>query len=170
MKVSAGHRLVLTYNLVNTNPSNSAIMLAKYAGNKKQLEKVLALWKDQCRTTTTGFPKVLTCVLQHLYANLTLCLSGLKGGDRIVESCLSELCQKHGFSFYLGTVEYVLESECEDEDNEETAWQDMYWRGRRNEEPDYHDITHVEREWMELRRVVGLNGTKLLDSVPLEMS
>ena len=155
MKVSAGHRLVLTYNLVNTNPCNLAKVPAKYDGKKKQLETVLALWKDQCRIATTSFPKVLACVLQHLYTNQTLCSSGLKGGDRIVGQCLSELCQKH---------------ECEYENNEETAWEEMYWRARRDEEPDYHDITRVESEWLELRRVVDLNGTKLLDSVPLEMS
>ena len=169
MKVSAGHRLVLTYNLVNANPYNPAKVPAKFDGKKKQLETVLALWKDQCRKTTTGSPKVLACVLQHLYTEQTLCSSGLKGGDRIVGHCLSELCQKHGFSLYLAMVEYGKGGRVRDEDNDETAWEEMYWRARRNEEPDYHDITDVESEWLELRQVVDLNGTKLLDRVPLEM-
>ncbi|KAK5262783.1 hypothetical protein LTR96_011732, partial [Exophiala xenobiotica] len=170
MRVNAGYRLVLTYNLVNANSHSPAEVPAQFDGGKKQLETVLALWKDQCRTTTTGFPKVLACVLQHLYTNQALCSSGLKGSDHIVGQCLFELCQKHGFSFYLGTVEYAMEGECEYEDNEETAWEEMYWRARRDEEPDYHDITRVDSEWLELRQVVDLNGTKLLDRVPLEMS
>ncbi|KAK5214727.1 hypothetical protein LTS03_011672, partial [Exophiala xenobiotica] len=170
MRVNAGYRLVLTYNLVNANLHNPAEAPAQFDGEKKQLETVLALWKDQCRKTTTGSPKVLACVLQHLYTAQTLCSSGLKGGDCTVGHCLSELCQKQGFSLYLAMVEYGKEGECRDEDNDETAWEEMYWRACRNEEPDYHDITDVDSEWLELRQVVDLNGTKLLDRVPLEMS
>lgn len=45
----------------------------------------------------------------------------------------------------------------------------MYWSAHRNEEPDYHDITDVESECLELRQVVDLKGTKLLDRVLSEL-
>jgi hypothetical protein len=169
MKVSAGYRLVLTYNLINANPHNPAKVPAQFDAKKKQLDEVLTLWKDDCRKTTTGVPKVLAYILQHLYTEQTLCLSGLKGGDSLAGHCLSELCSKHGFSLYLAMVEYQKEGECGDEDNEERAWEEMYWRARRDEEPEYHNITGVEGELLEIRNVVDLNGTKLLDRVPLEM-
>lgn len=48
---------------------------------------------------------------------------------------LAELCEKHGFEFFLAELERQVEGACAGEDNEEGAWQDMYWRSVRNEEP-----------------------------------
>ena len=69
--------------------------------------------------------------------------------------------------FYLAKLERRVEGECGGESNEESDWQDMYWRARRNEEPDSHYITEVTGEWLGLQRVVELDGTKGLDIAPL---
>lgn len=45
----------------------------------------------------------------------------------------------------------------------------MYWRARYNEQPDYHNITEVQDEWLELRQVFHFNGKILLDRVLLDL-
>jgi len=168
-EVTAGYRLALTYNLVNTNPENLVKVPAEFDKEQRQLENIFALWKDQSRKNSVDCPKILAYVLEHLYTNWSLSLSGLKGGDGLVGQRLSELCKEHGFLFYLAKVNRRIDGDCGNEDNEED-WAEMYWRARRNEEPDFHDITDICEESLDLQHVVDLNGTKLLDESPLDMS
>jgi hypothetical protein len=147
--VTEGYRLVLTYNLVNADPQKPAKAPAEFDAKAKELENILTFWRDHCREVTSL--KAIVYTLQHLYTEENLSLSGLNGCDRLVGNCMSELCKKHGFTFYLARVEYQVVDDCENDES-------------------WDEITPVGKKSLELRHIVDLNGTKLLDRIPLETS
>jgi hypothetical protein len=169
-EVTSGYRFVLTYNLINTNPEKPAKVPIELSSKIGELEDVLLFWKHSYREKASGCPTVLAYILEYLYTEQSLSYPGLKGYDHLRCECLLDLCKKHGFIIYLAKLERRVDGECGDEDNEEYAWSEMYWRARRNEEPDVHYITEVSEEWLELQYIVELDGTKLLDFVPLSES
>ncbi len=125
-EVTSGYRLVLTYNLINANPESPAQVPIALAGKMKELEEALVFWKDNYKINASNCPTVLAYILEHLYTEQTSSYSGLKGGDRLRGLCLSELCKKHRFLFYLAKLERQVDGECGGEDNEEGSWQEMY--------------------------------------------
>lgn len=169
-EVTSGYRFVLIYNLINTNPKKPAKIPIELTRKMEDLEDVLSFWKDSYAENASGCPTVLSYILDYSYTEQSLSYLRLKGFDRLRGECLLELCKKHGFLIYLAKLERRVEGECGDEDNNEGGWQEMYWRARRNEEPGMHDITEVTEEWLELQYIVELDGTKLLDRVPLRES
>jgi hypothetical protein len=168
-EVTSGYRLVLTYNLINTIPTNPATVPTALAGKMKELEDALLFWKDNYKGNASDCPTVLAHVLEHLYTSGTLSYAGLKGGDCVTGLCLSELSKKHGFLFYLAKLELRLSGECGNEDNEQ-SWRELYEKACKNMEPDMHEITEVTEEYVKLRRIVELDGSKLLDRVPFDES
>jgi hypothetical protein len=113
---------------------------------------------------------LLVYILEHLSTTFSLSYSRLKGGNALKGQCLAGLCRKRGFEFFLAELNFEVEGTCDGEDNEEGAWQDMYWRSVRNKEPEIHMITEVENERLSLRHIVDLEGTKLSNTVPLSKS
>jgi hypothetical protein len=110
---------------------------------------------------------VLVYILEYLYTTPSLSYYGLKGGDGLRGHCLAELCEKHGFEFFLAELERGVDSTYGHENNNEGAWEEMYRRSIHNLEPEIHMITEVEDEWLNLNHVVDLEGTKLLYKVLL---
>jgi hypothetical protein len=146
-EVTSGYRFVLTYNLINTNPEKPAKVPIELSSKIGELEDVLLFWKHSYREKASGCPTVLAYILEYLYTEQSLSYPGLKGYDHLRCECLLDLCKKHGFIIYLAKLERRVDGECGDEDNEEYAWSEMYWRARRNEEPDVHYITEVSEEF-----------------------
>lgn len=168
--VTSGYRFVLTYNLINAHPGNSAKTLVEFDTQKNELENALTFWKDNYTKHASDCPKLLVYVLEHLYTTFSLSYSRLNGGDALKRQCLAELCGKHGFEFFLAGLEFEVEGLCDGENNDEGAWKDMYWSSVRNEEPETHTITEVEDERLSFSHIVDLEGTKLLDTAPLSKS
>jgi hypothetical protein len=167
--VTSGYRLVLTYNLINAH-SNPAKTPVEFDTKKNELENALTFWKDNYTKNASDCPKLLVYILEHLYTTFSLSYSRLKGGDALKGQCLAELCGKHGFEFFLAELEFEVEGTCADEDNDEGAWKDMYWRSVHNEEPETHWISEIQNERLSLGHIVDLEGAKLLNTVPLNKS
>jgi hypothetical protein len=168
--VTSGYRFVLTYNLINTNPWNPAKTPVEFDTKKNELENALKLWKDNYRKHNSSCPRVLVYILEYLYTRPSLSFLGLKGGDSLRGQCLVELCEKLGFEFFLAGLEREVSGDCDGEDNDEGAWEDMYWRSVRNQEPKIHSITDIKNQWLYLSHIANLQGTELLDEVPLSES
>ena len=164
-EVTSGYRLVLTYNLINTIPTNPANAPTGLAEKMKELEEALLFWKHNYNGNASDCPAVLAYILRHWYTRETLSYSRLKGGDRVTGLCLSELCKKHGFVFYLATLEHEFGSETESEHTVPIR------RGRElSLFDDMEPIAKVYWESLELESIVELDGAKLLDKVPFNDS
>lgn len=145
----------------------SAKVPAKFAIKSKKLENTLTFWKQGFKNNISGCPATLAYIFEYLYTEQTLSCAGLKAGDATRAECLRDLCEKHGFLFFLAKLEHGVEGEC-DGDESEGAWADMYQRARRNEEPDLHNITEVTHEWLKLQHIVKLDGTTILQDAPCD--
>ena len=162
-EVTSGYRLVLTYNLINTVPTKPAKVPTGLAEKTKELEEALLFWKHNYKRNAFDCPGVLAYILQHRYKRGTLLYSRLKEGDRVMGLCLSELCKKHGFLFYLAKLERRVFGE--KEDHYSSMW---------DSDSDYHQgsdiikyhFTKIVEESFELQSIVELDGVKLLDKVP----
>jgi len=111
--VLAGHRLVLTYNLIHTTlgskelSANSDISMSK-------LRSILSKWINNLERGV-DLPTKLAFLLQHQYTEASLCCDSLKGHDHQVAAHLREACQEYGFCFYLANLERTVEGGCDED-------------------------------------------------------
>jgi len=107
--VTAGYRLVLTYNLVQdqTVPKQRATVLDE---SHARLERLLVSWK-------TDYPNLAKLVypLEHQYTQASASLRNLKGHDAAKGKYIDRLCSKNGFYWFLAR----LTKEDEEEEYEE---------------------------------------------------
>ena len=166
-EVTSGYRLVLTYNLINTIPTNPAKVPTGLAEKMKEWEEALLFWKHNYNGNASDCPAVLAYILRHWYTKETLSYSRLKGGDRVTGLCLSELCKKHGFVFYLATLEHEFGSKTESEGVGIFFCDTCSHFFDPKPEKLY---AMVEWESLALESIVELDGAKLLDEVPFNES
>lgn len=109
-KVESGHRLVLTYNLIqqNSNPNNVTGVSDNYRQN---LNNVLKLWDDQDREAESGESfnytwEKLVYLLEHEYSEANIRLDQLKGKDQLRMRYLSEACRDQELCFYLAHFQF----------------------------------------------------------------
>lgn len=144
----AGHRLVLTYNLIHTS-LGSKELAAKSNKSMAKLRSSLSKWKEGIERDAK-LPIKLAFLLEHQYTDASLCYDGLKGHDQQVAAHLREACQELGFCFYLANLERTVEGGCD-----EDGGYDYYHFG------DFHEIVEeVDRNNI-LKRVVDLDGTEV---------
>jgi hypothetical protein len=102
--VTAGYRLVLTYNLVQDGigPKQTAAVLdQKHA----RFERALRLWNDDfCYQNLFIYP------LEHQYTESSLCLKNLKGQDAAKGRCMQQMCSSNGVYWFLGGLTRETES------------------------------------------------------------
>jgi hypothetical protein len=165
-EVTSGYRLVLTYNLINTVPTKPAKVPTGLAEKTKELEEALLFWKHNYKRNASDCPGVLAYILHHRYKRGTLSYSRLKGGDRVTGLCLSELCKKHGFVFYLAELDRTVCGELENTGYCDRHCAFMFRWGDDNEGPDIYHFTKIIWERLSLDSIVELDGAKLLDEVP----
>jgi hypothetical protein len=166
--VISGHRLVLTYNLISSNPRETTPV--SFAVQKEQLSRAIGNWKEKFEQNARDCPKVLVYILNHLYTKSSLSYAQLKGGDNAIGQCLDEVCAKYNFLFLLAQVEHEETGRCWGESNEESEWEEMYWRARNNQEPEIHTIHDPEEEWTDLKNIVNLEGKQALERAALDPS
>jgi hypothetical protein len=96
-KVTSGHRLVLTYNLIQTSgiPA-SASFLTEQSSN---LKTILLKWRAEFLTTQR-----LVYFLDHKYSPTSLLPKYMKGRDRMVIDTLRAVCNECGFYPLLAQV------------------------------------------------------------------
>jgi hypothetical protein len=96
--VTLGHRLVLTYNLVQDQSTPEQTASALDVSHEK-FESLLQLWNDQF----THIAKLIY-PLEHQYTPASLSLEKLKGHDAAKAQILEQSCFKKGIMWFLGRM------------------------------------------------------------------
>ena len=155
--VTSGHRLVLTYNLVDTSKSSTLPQAANLGWSHLRLLQVLQHWKQSPLSFADEGAKYLCWASSHQYTDTSLQLSSFKGADRQVVTQADRVSRECGFNVFLATVERMLSGGCEE----------MGYGGLRNYNHSIVDI--VDDEW-HLRRVADLTGRQLTTGVAISES
>ena len=111
--VTSGHRLVLTYNLIQSigGPPQLA---SRLNDDQTKLKQMLALWTHTLQHESNDAPKFLASMLDHKYTDANLRLDHLKGKDAFLARYLQAACQDQGFHFFLANLEHTQTGGCED--------------------------------------------------------
>lgn len=145
--VSAGRRLVLTYNLVHSTLGPD-ILAASSNKSMAKLDLLLSYWKENVEEEHPA----LAYLLKDKVDDDKLSYSGLKGQDLQVVKYLRHVAEKYGFSIYLASLKRSIKLDEEYED-------DRFGYER--------DLDQSEAESM-LERVVDLDGTDLAKGMHFE--
>ncbi|KAI0444384.1 hypothetical protein F4803DRAFT_511723 [Xylaria telfairii] len=105
-KVTSGHRLVLTYNIIHQ--SGLELSAAAFDEQLDTVDNALT----QCGLHDDSFTRKIY-VLDHQYSREGLSLRNLKGRDRAVCQSLYTLCSRHGFYLLLS---HLTREDCRDPD------------------------------------------------------
>ncbi|KAE9367525.1 hypothetical protein N431DRAFT_348602 [Stipitochalara longipes BDJ] len=156
--VLAGYRLVLTYNLIQSNigphkPTASSINVMT------KLRSTLFNWKQNLQNKDV--PEILAYLLQHQYTNASLGYDGLKGQDKEVAAYLQEACRVSGFCLYLANLDRTVSGGTDDfgdlsSDYEYENTGRFHSGGGR-----FHDIFDESSRQTILKNVVELDGTDI---------
>ena len=97
-QVKSGHRLVLTYNLVQDQslPRQAASLLD---ASHSSFNRLLRIWNQEFT-----WREVLVYPLGHQYTEASLCLDSLKGSDAAKGQICQQLCPKNDFYLFLGRI------------------------------------------------------------------
>ncbi|KAI1503714.1 hypothetical protein F5X99DRAFT_406714 [Biscogniauxia marginata] len=96
-ELTAGYRLILTYNIILTTGNASSTSL--FASQQNQLRTLLTEW----RASEYDVEQQLY-VLEHQYTPSSLSLRNLKGQDRAVCQALHRICSSNGFLLLFAKV------------------------------------------------------------------
>lgn len=131
MLVTAGHRLVLNYNLI----IRGVPQLAANLGNDFQkLSHILSLWNvdnDESRHDDSAF---LVYLLNYRYTEEGLELARLKRNDRRRAHLVKQACEERDFCMFLAQLEHTQEGDCDEDDDYGGHCHRWGTRG------DYHEI------------------------------
>ncbi|KAG8939846.1 hypothetical protein FRC04_005940 [Tulasnella sp. 424] len=172
-RITAGHRLVLHYQLIHTTNSPSPVLPSPSRAIDR-LGKVLASWKKS--VSDQDVPRKIVYLLEHKYSEANLTADGLKGRDAYILSVLKDVAQTEGFKLLLAHLELFAQGEAScgprqkwgsrqychsdnDSDREET-------KGADPSRLKYQDPSDVEHE-LELSNLRTLDGTPVKDGVDL---
>ena len=113
--ITAGHRLVLVYNLVREGKNR----LPEPPNYERELTRVAALlrgWRDRL-ADSDDVPEKLVYPLEHAYTPAELGFAALKGADRAVAGVLTAAAQQSGCDLHLAllTVEETCTAEYSDD-------------------------------------------------------
>ena len=100
--VTSGHRLVLTYNLIDLSQGlqRSAAMLSR---EKRMLKSIISSWTDSVKEPSSKAPNFLAYKLDHEYTDASLKNQSLKGLDKVEAEHFQEICAEANVCFYLAT-------------------------------------------------------------------
>ncbi|MCJ1313989.1 hypothetical protein MMC25_007669 [Agyrium rufum] len=145
-KVTSGHRLVLTYNLIHKKQGSPP--RAESSGKPEQDLAKLFTMKDGQSSANFNWP--VAYVLNHQYTEANLRMDHLKGKDRAIATSLQRACEKGGLSMHLSNMAYEITGGCDEDSNGEG----------------FHDIDdEIERE-LKLTYVVRPNGALCAKDLP----
>ncbi|MCJ1432049.1 hypothetical protein MMC27_001405 [Xylographa pallens] len=157
-RIASGHRLVLTYNLVNraTEESRCAASL----GNDKQMVvKALQGWNSAYQQLPRYWP--LAYMLEHKYTEANLRFDHLKGRDRVRAHCLQEACGEEGFSLFLANLEQTIIGSCEEN------YRSHYYETSDDEDGHHNIEDEVERS-LQLKTIALPNGVVFARDIEFE--
>jgi len=142
--VTAGRRLVLTYNLVHTTATTK--VSARTASSQLQgLNNLLRSWdKNADIVYHTG----LAYILGHKYSDASICFENLKGRDQQIVTLLIDASRDGQHLVCLANIERQIIGGCED-----TEYGYSYASGG-----DHHEITDEIERSLKYSKVVDLDG------------
>ncbi|PPJ53879.1 hypothetical protein CBER1_04604 [Cercospora berteroae] len=168
-EVTSGYRIVLTYNLVQTeNPVRNLSALGMEQ-DYAELKRPLKNWS----ASKTG---AVVHILEHKYTDVSLRLSAMKGADHSRVMALQRFAGKYNYNIFLGSMEHERSGSAEDD-------YDQYdWHGGRHRrggwsdddcdscDDGYHAIDEVTDERTTLNRVVLPDevGTEIMTDVDFD--
>ena len=144
--VSAGRRLVLTYNLVHSTLGPDVLA----AGSNKSMAKLdllFSYWKENVEEETS----ILAYLLNDALDKDKLSHDGLEGQDKQIVTHLRQASEKYDFCIYLASLKRSIQLNSEDYD-------DRFYK---------REIDQSEAE-STLERVVELDGTELAKGMYFE--
>ena len=115
--VTAGYRLVITYNLVRTGyrgPTSGNVVISE----RIRLKSILEEWHER-ETAKRPTLKKLVYVMDHKYTEANLRLERLKGRDLLIGQYLSKAFEETGFNMFFGSMKLTISNVGEDYDEEE---------------------------------------------------
>ncbi|KAL8786274.1 MAG: hypothetical protein Q9213_002869 [Squamulea squamosa] len=140
--VTAGYRLVLTYNLLRTQatcPSSAGIVMNERA----HICKILTTWKSRYGAQQPSMKKI-AYFLDHHYSTANLRFDRLKGHDRLLGRLIKDVCDAEDFTPLLANVAYTVSQIREDDDSDDRT------------------------ESLELSSLVDFNGKVVLDGADID--
>lgn len=109
--ISQGHRLVLTYNVINKQPAAVQLPTAKtFTRSDRDLSYAIRCWN----LTTAETPDFLCHFLDHKYTEDSLRLSRLVGADQTTVNQLVCAADRSDFTVLLATFEHMRHGGCDD--------------------------------------------------------
>lgn len=186
--VTSGNRLVLIYNLIQTD-SAARTSASTLTDSNSRLKAVFSHWNLGCKTDHQGFPRFLVYKLSHNYTKAALSFDHLKGSDNWTIQQLKNAAQDVAFTLYLAHVEKEIFGSCEEEDYygwgryggyedepEDVDSGDGMSSKSNSPRPnsgdfgDSHKIIDVIDSSLKLTRVIDQGGRQVADDVDLEIT
>ena len=150
--VTFGHRLVLTYNLVDTGPSDALHSAAEAGSLESKFKRIFERWRKSYLNGEEGPIEYVSCILDHQYTESSLSLANLKGKDKSIVSQAAKVAGLHEFTICLATVEATREGAIDD-------WGDG--GGYRGDE----DFIDEIESGFKLQQVVDLDGNTVAKEI-----
>jgi hypothetical protein len=110
--LTAGYRLVLTYNLVH-GISQLKPSAGRLEQGRRHFHNLLRKWQADC-----SYEETLLFILEHKYTINSLRMDALKGRDAALGRHLNDVCARSGVFFLLAQMTYVNREEDEYYDDE----------------------------------------------------
>ncbi|OBT63118.1 hypothetical protein VE03_07464 [Pseudogymnoascus sp. 23342-1-I1] len=142
-EVTSGHRLVLTYDLIDLRARDKVDIPVPLESKMEKLESAFQFWKNSYSEQNASSARFLAYTLDNMYDGQSLSHTVLKGDDARRVNVLAELSPKYGFTLCLAKLELQVRRESHKCPSEGI---------------------------LELQGVVQLDGTIMLDVVPWSAS
>ena len=163
--VTKGYRLVLTYNIIHTSVDDPIPSPAAIERDRASLGGALDSWNKELEMKAYGdscIPTKLAYKLDHKYTDANLRLLHLKGKDRIKAMQLKQVCDAKGFVVVLANVKREVWGGCDTHEDEYS------YTHRKNQA--FHAIEDVVEDKFEMTLVVGEDGQRVAERLPLEIA
>ena len=103
LPITAGHRLILTYNLVRAGKGRPP-KPPDYAEQQVSIAALLQKWRDSRTQPDDDGPEKLVYPLEHAYTPAELGFTALKGADAAAAGVLAAAAQQAGFDLHLALL------------------------------------------------------------------
>lgn len=164
---------MLTYNLINTNPSPTANAGSLGFVRAQQLAAVTTALNQWRKALKKGFPhEHLIYLLRHQYTEASLRLGTLKGRDAVVGQHLEEACAATGFRLYLANLEQMVSGGAVDEGYDHSRYNRYYYEDYDNSPQKaaggFHEIDDEFDREVKLKHIVDLGGEKIGEDMAVD--
>ena len=188
LPVTSGHRLVLTYNLVQ-NVGGPTRLASCLTDDQAKINQILAIWNHKCQPKSMDYPPFLSYMLGHKYTDANLRLDHLKGKDAYLARYLQTACLDQDFCFFLANLERTVSGGCEesydpydhyggrrgynwrnddDEDNEGSSSGNDETGSSGADLDEYHELHDIYDTSLKLRTFYRANGQLLAKGIPIK--